>query len=422
MKRKLFALAALALLGVIGFAQQGTVAAASENGGMRILAKETAATPATRYAGMKKIATGGQNYLMGFATGADNSWSCVMGQHKVTFTHDIYVDTTLVTQTDFNALMGFNPSGNKSGTVGLPVDQETWYDAVLYCNARSKRDGLDTVYSYTARTLSGQNTIALAGISDTNKILINGYRLPTNAEREYLEGAGATTMYYWGDNASLASTYAWYSDNSGGQTHPVAQKKPNSLGLYDMTGNLFQWVGDWDSTYKVTDQIDPPGPMHGTLKDCGPVNAPMIARCANGGSFSSDASAHERIRYHFKWKPEGTGSYIRELGFRCVATIMSTPVIEKSNSPEMPTDYNLGRIVRLASGDIQLNFQTASVSPVRIACYNALGTLLGSTIISNPRAGSNEFIVKSGLSRGMNFIRLIQDGRTSMGKISLIGK
>ncbi len=132
MKRKVFVLTAVAFLGVTGFARQGTLAAASANGGMRILAKETAAIPATRYAGMKKIATGGQNYLMGFATGADNSWSCVMGQHEVTFTHDIYIDTTLVTQTDFNALMGFNPSGNKSGTVGLPVDQETWYDAVVF--------------------------------------------------------------------------------------------------------------------------------------------------------------------------------------------------------------------------------------------------------------------------------------------------
>ena len=417
MKRKAFVLTAVAFLGVIGFARQGTLAAASVNGGMRILAKETAAIPATRYAGMKKIATGGQDYLMGFATGADNSWSCVMGQHKVTFTHDIYVDTTLVTQTDFNALMGFNPSGNKSGTIGLPVDQETWYDAVLYCNARSKRDGLDTVYSYTARALSGQNTTALAGISDTNKILINGYRLPTNAEQEYLKGAGALTTYYWGNDASIASTYAWYSDNSGGQTHPVAQKKPNYFGLYDMTGNCFQWAGDWDSTYLVKDQIDPRGPMNGTLKDCGPINAPMIARCAGGGSFSSDASAHERIRYHFKWTPNGTGSYIRELGFRCVATIMSTSVIEKSNSPGMAKACNFDKIVRLASGNVQLNFQIASVSPVRITCYNALGTLIGSAVISHPRVGPNEFVVKSGLSSGMNFIRLTQDGRTIVRNI-----
>jgi formylglycine-generating enzyme required for sulfatase activity len=422
MKRKLFVLAALAFLGVIGFARQGTLAAASAADGIQVLAKKTATIPASRYAGMKEIATGGQNYLMGFATGADNSWSCVMGQHKVTFTHDIYVDTTLVTQTDFNALMGFNPSGNKSGTVGLPVDQETWYDAVLYCNARSKRDGLDTVYSYTARTLSGQNTIALAGISDTDKILINGYRLPTNAEQEYLKGAGALTTYYWGNDASIASTYAWYSDNSGGQTHPVAQKKPNSLGLYDMTGNCFQWAGDWDSTYLVKDQIDPRGPMNGTLKDCGPVNAPMIARCAGGGSFSSDASAHERIRYHFKWTPNGTGSYIRELGFRCVATIMSTLVIEKSNSPGLAKACNFDKIIRLASGDIQLNYQVTAVSPVRIACYNALGTLISMAVISNPRVGSNEFVVKSGLSSGMNFIRLTQGVTTTMGKILIANK
>ncbi len=189
-----------------------------------------------------------------------------------------------------------------------------------------------------------------------------------------------------------------------------------------MTGNCFQWAGDWDSTYLVKDQTDPRGPMNGTLKDCGPVNAPMIARCAGGGSFSSDASAHERIRYHFKWTPNGTGSYIRELGFRCVATIMSTPDIEKSNSPKMSVGYNLGKIVRLASGDIQLNFRTASVSPVRIACYNALGTLIGSAVISDPCAGVNVFVVKSRLSSGMNFIRLTQGVTTAMGKILIANK
>jgi formylglycine-generating enzyme required for sulfatase activity len=422
MKRKMYALTVLTFWGVVGFAEHGMAAAVTVNGGIRVLAKETATTPATRYAGMKRIATGGQNYLMGFATGADNSWSCVMGQHKVTFTHDIYVDTTLVTQTDFNALMGFNPSGNKSGAVGLPVDQETWYDAVLYCNARSKRDGLDTVYTYTAKTLSGQNAIALSGISDTDKILINGYRLPSNAEQEYLKGAGVATTYYWGNDASIASTYAWYSDNAGGQTHPVAQKKPNSLGLYDMTGNCFQWAGDWDSTYKVADQIDPRGPMYGTLKDCGPVNAPMIARCAGGGSFSSDASAHERIRYHFKWKPEGIGSYIRELGFRCVSTIITTPVLQYNNSAGMANSCKLDKIIFLASGTIQLNCQTASLSPVQVGCYNSRGILVGSAAISNPHVGANEFVVKSGLSSGMNFVRLTQDGVTVTGRTIIIGK
>ncbi|MGB7566362.1 MAG: SUMF1/EgtB/PvdO family nonheme iron enzyme [Chitinivibrionales bacterium] len=421
MNKKMVICLAIAPLCATIFAGR-TGVAPSANSRLDVLAKKSAAAPSSRYAGMKKISTGGASYLMGFATGADNSWSCVMGQHKVTFTHDIYVDTTLVTQTDFKALMGFNPSGNTSGLAGLPVDQETWYDAVLYCNARSKRDGLDTVYSYTARTLSGQNTVALTGISDTDKILIDGYRLPTNAEQEYLKGAGTTSTYFWGEDAGQASTYAWYSDNSGGQTHPVAQKKPNSLGLYDITGNCFQWAGDWDSTYLVKDQIDPRGPMYGTLKDCGPVNAPMIARCAGGGSFSSDASAHERIRYHFKWTPNGTGSYIRELGFRCVATIMETPILEKSNSSGMSSSCNLDKVIRLASGDIQLSFRTTTVSAVRIACYNALGTLMGTAVISNPRAGSNEFVVKFGLSSGMNFIRLAQGGITVTGKVIVINK
>jgi hypothetical protein len=281
---------------------------------------------------------------------------------------------------------------------------------------------LDTVYKFTAITRSGQNATALTGISDTNKILINGYRLPTNAEQEYLKGAGVTTIYYWGTDASQASAYAWYSDNAGGQTHPVAQKKPNSLGLYDMTGNCFQWAGDWDSTYKVNDQIDPPGPLYGTLKDCGPVNAPMIARCAGGGSFSSDASAHERIRYHFKWKPEGTGTYIRELGFRCVATILSTPVLDNNNALGFKSACKLDKIFRLASGNIQLNFHTASLSPMQVHCYNALGSLVESAVISNPRVGANACIVTGGLSKGMLFFKLTQDGKTSMSSLFIMDR
>ena len=423
----MFALTALGLWGVIGFAEHGMVVAAPVNGGLNIFAKKTATVPATRYAGMKRISTGGKSYLMGAAQnntyGIDDSWSCAVGQHKVTFTHDIYVDTTLVTQTDFNALIGFNPSGNTSGIAGLPVDQETWYDAVLYCNARSKRDGLDTVYSYTSRTLTGKNTTALAGISDTNIVLKNGYRLPTNAEQEYLKGAGTDSMYYWGNNESLNSQYAWSSEDNAGSTHPVAQKKANPFGLYDITGNLFEWSYDWDSNYVVKDRIDPAGPMNGTLKDCGlAAGAQMIARCAGGGSYHCDASHHELIRYHYKWKPDATGGAIAELGFRPVATIMETPIVEKSNSSGMSSSCKLDKVIRLASGDIQLNFRTNTVSPVRIASYNPLGTLMGTAVISNPQAGSNELIVKSGLSSGMNFIRLTQGGITITGKIIIINK
>lgn len=405
---------------------EATVGAPSNNQ-LNVLTKKSAAAPSTRYAGMKKILTGDKSYLMGAAQnnnyGIDDSWSCAVGQHKVTFTHDIYVDTTLVTQADFNALMGFNPSGNTSGQVGLPVDQETWFDALLYCNARSKRDGLDTVYAYTSRTLTGKNTTALGGISDTNIVLKNGYRLPTNAEQEYLKGAGTDSMYYWGNNESLNSQYAWSSENNAGSTHPVAQKKPNPLGLYDITGNLFEWSYDWDSNYVVIDRIDPAGPMAGTLKDCGlAAGAQMIARCAGGGSYHCDAGHHELIRYHYKWKPDATGGAIAELGFRPVATIMATPVIESTNSVGMKNPCRLDKIIRLASGNVQLNFQSASVSPVRIACYNALGTLIGSAVISHPCAGPNEFVVKSGLSSGMNFIRLTQDGRTSIRNIFITGK
>ncbi len=155
---------------------------------------------------------------------------------KVTLTQSFQMGVHEVTQAQYEQVMGVNPSQFKGAN--NPVETVRWEDAVGFC-----------------RNLSELPAEKAAG---------RVYRLPTEAEWEYACRAGTTTNYSFGYNDSDLGLYAWYAVNSGGRTHPVGGKKPNSWGLYDMHGNVWEWCQDRFAPYPSGFLTDPTGPEVGS--------------------------------------------------------------------------------------------------------------------------------------------------------------
>jgi formylglycine-generating enzyme required for sulfatase activity len=206
--------------------------------------------------------------------------------HQVTVKM-FYMSDHEVTQKEWVEVMGSNPSYFEGDT--LPVECVSWYDAIEYCNKRSVKEGLTPAY-----TVNGTNVTW-----DRNA---NGYRLPTEAEWEYAARGGSKSKGYEYSGSSSVDGVAWYNGNSGNKTHPVKTKSANELGLYDMSGNVYEWCWDWYDSYGSEAQTDPTGASSGTH------------RVFRGGSWY-DVAAGVRSAFRNGSTPSNRG-YI--LGFRLV--------------------------------------------------------------------------------------------------------
>lgn len=190
-------------------------------------------------------------------------------QHTVTVS-DFYISACELTQGEYEAVMGSNPSSFSGDN--LPVETVSWLDAVAYCNARSEHEGRAPVY-----TIDGQN-VSWDRSAD-------GYRLPTEAEWEYACRAGTQTPFNTENSPSAdeANYYGHYPyqieenyfsqgnlDTKPGQyretTVEVGSFEPNAWGLYDMHGNVSEWVWDYYGPYGAEEQTDPTGPDTGVLR------------------------------------------------------------------------------------------------------------------------------------------------------------
>ncbi|MDR2702302.1 MAG: SUMF1/EgtB/PvdO family nonheme iron enzyme [Spirochaetaceae bacterium] len=294
-------------LAVSGITAGGSVSVAVSKSGYTITGGAKAVTV---YAFIAMVFVPGGSFQMGNPDTSDG-WDDERPVHTVTLTQGFYMGRYQVTQAQYQAVMGSNPSNFSSNPASgevqgnRPVECVSWYDAIEFCNALSIQEGLSPYYSIDKVNKDPNNTNDHDDLKWTVTLnsTATGYRLPTEAQWEYAAkgGNGSPGNYTYSGSDDL-NDVGWYSGYSNSMTHEVGKKTANGLGLYDMSGNVFEWCWDWYGSYASNAQTDPAGPASGS------------SRMLRGGGWGY-VDSYARSVYRYGNYPYGRNN---NFGFRLV--------------------------------------------------------------------------------------------------------